>query len=51
MCFEKLVYTQDAELLEEQGEIEDKTKEGGMKNGFHIFRNNFAPLHPPHNKK
>jgi hypothetical protein len=31
--------------------VEDKTKEGGMKNGFHIFRNHFAPLHLPHNRK
>jgi len=31
--------------------VEDKTKDGGMKNGFHIFRNHFAPLHLPHNGK
>jgi hypothetical protein len=31
--------------------VEDKTKEGGIKNGFHIFRNSFAPLHLFHNRK
>jgi hypothetical protein len=52
MCFEKWVYPQDAELLRnrEKFMVEGKTKEGGMKNWFHIFRNHFAPLHLPHNR-
>jgi hypothetical protein len=31
--------------------VEDKSKERGRKKGFHIFRNSFALLDLPHNRK